>query len=111
MGVDLRIIPAYHGNADFSCTALECSRDYNFFDHLKLIQEKHGRDVSRKGFTGYMGDNFKKQDEDAYGNVLQSVQAKNLKRLDLFNDCPTNRAVLAYIKQLDDDHECFLYWH
>lgn len=111
MGVDLRILPAYNGDADFSATALECDRDSNLFGMIGDIQNKYGRDVSRRGFSGYMGDTFGKKDTDAYGKVLQSVQAKHLKDITLFNDSHTNRAILAYVKELDNNHELFLYWH
>lgn len=111
MGLDLRIMPAYSGNSDFSLTSLECHRDYAFFDFVKDIQKTHGRDVPRNGFSGYMGDEWKKSDEDAYGDVLQSVQAKDLAGIDEFDDNATNRAIAAYIQHLEPEHECFLYWH
>lgn len=111
MGLDLKIIPIYRNGADFSCSALECERDYNLFDQVKLIQEKHGRDVLKKGVRAHFGDEYSQENEDAYGDKLQSVEAKDLKSVDLFYDSPTNRAVLAYINALNEDHEIYLYWH
>lgn len=111
MGLDLRILPVY-GNSNFSLTSLECGRDYDLFGVIKEIQQANGRDLSRNGFTGYMADNFQKQETDGYGELLQSVQAKELKQLELLpEDDATNRAILSYIRELKDDCELFLYWH
>ena len=111
MGLDLRILPIYQKGADFSVTSLECDRDYDLFDKVRSIQEEFGREVSRKGFTGYMGSEFCQQDEDAYGDILESVMAKDLKKIDLLNTSKGNKAVFAYLNELDNEHECYLYWH
>lgn len=111
MGLDLKIIPTYRNGSNFSCSALECDRDYNLFDQVKFIQEKHGIDVPKKGVRAHFGDEYSQENEDAYGDRLQIVEAKYFKSVDLFYDSPTNRAVLAYIKALNEDHEIYLYWH
>ena len=111
MGLDLRILPVYSKGADFSCTSLECDSDYDMFNQIRSIQGERGRDVSRKGLCGYIGDQFSTHENDAYGDVLQSVQAKDLKSINACNGSFTNRAIIAYINALDDQHECFLYWH
>ena len=111
MGLDLRVLPVYSEGADFSCTSLEFNRDYDLFGKLRELQKENGRDVPRKGFTGYMGDNFGKKEEDAYGETLQSIQAKDFTGIKLTLQSRQNEAILAFLNALEDEHECFLYWH
>ena len=75
------------------------------------VQNEHGRDVSRKGFTGFMNDGFETREEDAYGDGLQSIQANHFNGLKLEYDSKQNKGILSFLRELDDKHECFLFWH
>ena len=111
MGVNLTIIPAYGGDQDFSLSILECERNIDLFTKVRAAQDLCGRDVSRRGIKAYIGDKYSNHDTDGYGDVLRSIRAEDLRAIEPPAHNRTNRAIWAYLAELDVDHECYLYWH
>lgn len=117
MGLDLRLLP--FDSETYSHTILSCERRADLFDKLLAVEKRIGRDVpdrfntftARKenGDTGYG-----KTIRTPYGENLKYVHASDLaafgKHRDV-KDNATNRAIWAYLDELDHDTKVALYWH
>jgi hypothetical protein len=86
MGVDLRILPQYSQNADFSHDIIDLHRDSDMFELISELENKTGREVPRKGINTFSGqdDKFKetcygKTTTTPYGYLMKGVLAKELK--------------------------------
>jgi len=118
MGLDLKIIPQYSKKSDFANTALDTHRQPNLQDKVKQYALAYGRDIIRGGISLYTPENGDgvTVEKDMYGNLLKSIEAKWLVKA--FEEAfkaegawaVTNEAVLAYLKALPEDWECYIYW-
>ena len=118
MGLDLRILPAYSKSADFSLDMIELARDSELFGIISILEEKKGREVPRKGINSFCGsingiEGFGKTTETPYGKVMKSVLAYELRKAlsDYKTESWKNKAFIAFLDQLPNDLELWLYWH
>lgn len=118
MGLDLRILPVYNIGADFSTDVISFDRDYPLFDKIARMSKKYGIEA-QKWIHCYLSTDgecdephYGKTAEDPYGDKLRYLTAKLLKVAiyDYRADTPKNKAVLAFIRELPDDLEIYLYW-
>lgn len=117
MGLDLRLLP--FDSDFFSHTILTCERRSELFDALRGVEARNGRDVP---------DNFKtfiarRPDGDTgYGITIRTPYGENLKYVlasDLVTfaehndvtDNAVNRAIWAYLQQLNPNTKIALYWY
>jgi len=119
MGMYLRLLPQYSYNADFAHDILECDRDCEMFGIISEAEKQNGRQVPRRGINSFsgMGEGdepcYGKTLETPYGDEMNSVQAKKLKEV-LATYKPEgwrNKAVIAFLNELPDELEIWLYWH
>jgi len=118
MSVDLRLLPQYDKNADFSHDVLSCDRDYEMFELIRELEKSNGRQVKKGGintFVAFNGENchYGKTEDTAYGLVMIGVQVKKLKEVlsEYVSESWKNKAIIAFINELPDDLEIWLYWH
>jgi hypothetical protein len=119
MGVDLRLLPQYSQNADFAHDILECDRDYYMFDIISEAEKQNGRQVPRNGINTFTarGKNdemcYGKTIETPYGGEMNSVQARKLKKVlaNYKTNSWRNKAVIAFLNEIPDELEIWLYWH
>lgn len=115
MGIDLRILPKYSENADFAHDVIELDRDYEFFDIIQNLEKTNGREVGRNGITSWVGDGeaYGKTHETPYGDAIKGVQAKKLKKaISTYKvDSWRNKAFIAWLGEVPDELEIYLYWH
>lgn len=117
MGLDLRLLPF---DADrFSHTILDCERRSDLFEAVLKVERKIGRDVPAnfQSFTGKSGEAL-----PCYGTTIRTPYGENLKYIlveDLLQfalhvdvrDNEKNRAIWAYLAQLNPQTKVALYWH
>lgn len=125
MGLDLTLLPldspvGMPTGMAFSHTVLGCCRRGDLFDDIMRSEKKRGVEVE-KGFASYLSRN--KDYEDAhYGETLETPYGEKLKHLsarDLVafknhadvRDNAKNRAIWAYLGELDPETRVALYWH
>ena len=120
MGVDLRILPQYSQNADFSHDIIDLHRDSDMFELISELENKTGREVPRKGINTFSGqdDKFKetcygKTTTTPYGYLMKCVLAKELKSVlaDYKTDSWKNKGFIAFLNELPEELEIWLYWH
>lgn len=120
MGLDLRILPVYDIGADFSTDVISFDRDYILFDKIARMSKKYGIEIGNKGIHCFLSTDGKcdkphygKTAEDPYGDKLRYLTARLLKiaMFDYRTESPKNKAVMAFIRELPDDLEVYLYWH
>ena len=119
MGMALRLLPQYSKNADFAHDILECDPDYDMFGIISEAEKQNGRQVPRNGinsFSGRLANNklgYGKTIETPYGDEMNSVQAKKLKEvLTTYNPKGwRNKAIIAFLNELPDELEVWLYWY
>lgn len=118
MGLDLRLLPF---DADcFSHTVLDCARRHELWDSIQKIENRVGRDVP-DGFTSFSG-RSQRHDDTCYGLTIRTPYGENLKyvltsdllplaRHKAVHDNEKNRAIWAYLAQLNPQTKVALYWH
>ncbi len=120
MGLDLRILPQYSQEADFSHDIIGLHRDSDMFDIISELEEKTGREVPRKGVTTFSGNDesfegtcYGKITTTPYGDLMKGVLAKELKEVlkDYKTDSWKNKGFIAFLNELPDDLELWLFWH
>ena len=120
MGMDLRILPQCSQKTDFSQDIISLHRDCKLFKLINEVEKKYGREVPGDGINSYIGDAEKtgepcygKTLTDSYGSVIKGVPAGELKKtLKRFKDASwKNKAFIAFLNELPDDLEIWLYWH
>lgn len=118
MGMDLRLLPQYGQNVDFSHDILECDRDDKMFDIIRNAEKQNGRLVPRNGiysFSSTDGNNtcYGKTIKTSYGEEMNSVQVRELQKvlMDFKTDSWRNKAIIAFLNELPDELEIWLYWH
>lgn len=122
MGVDLKLLPVDHENEDFafSHTVLSMARDSKLF---KWIENRIEVEPAPKRFQTYVSCNdefsephYGTTNEDRYGQSVRTTSAKELRKaIMLFenqnNLATKNKAVLSYLRELDEDQKVALFWH
>jgi hypothetical protein len=120
MGMDLRILPQYSQNADFAHDLIDLHRDSDLFEHVAKLENEQGKEIPRKGiysFTGkdetFEGSCYGSTIETAYDDVMKGVLAGELKEVlaDYKTESWKNKAFIAFLNELPNDLEIWLYWH
>ena len=119
MGLDLRLLPQYNERADFSHDILSLSRDGEMFNIISEVEKENGKEIPRNGIytflaTGKDGESkYGKTYESPYGDIINSVQCKNLKEAlkDFMPKHWKNKAIKSFINELPDNLEVWIYWH
>jgi hypothetical protein len=120
MGLDLTILPQYDYNADFSHDLISLHRDSDLFDLIKEIENKIGVEVPEKGIYSYTGKNktfdgicYGKTIKKPCGYVMKSVLAGELKKVlaNYKTKSWKNKAFIAFLNEMPDNLEVWLYWH
>lgn len=119
MGIDVQLLP-FSYNSSFSVLAL--SRRSDLIQELSDINDKQGIDVprdfysyvSRDSSDGCEESHFGKTIEDSYGNRVKWVHCSDLLALSKHpgvQDNRENRAVWAYLKELEPQAQVALFFH
>jgi hypothetical protein len=120
MGMDLALLPAYNQKDDFSHDLLTFFRDYDLFDKIVEKSRQFGIPVKEGGISSfysrnanYEGAHYGSTEETPYGERLKYVTANHLKDAvkDFKTDSWRNKAIFAFINELPDDLQVYLYWH
>lgn len=120
MGVDLTLMPAFGQDAQFSQDMLRLARDPELFRSITVKEREHGAPVKKGGVHTYMAQTAEIQerhygaiDRTPYGQKLMYITANHLKEAfaGVAVDGWKNKAIKAFINELPDDLEVFLYWH
>jgi len=119
MSQQLRILPEEFPNSDASYNLILFNVEDENFEQLNELDETIGIEVSNNGITCYCvtndeGDVFYGNTSlDAFGDTIKSVTVEQfLNALKYYKpDNYTNRAVIAYLKELLKELRLFLYWH
>jgi len=115
----LKILPVYDVGADFSTDVITFDRDYLLFNKIAKMSKKYGIEVKHDGIHTYLSTDeeypephYGDTKEDPYGDKLKYLTAKLLRVAiyDYRSESPKNKAVLAFIMELPDDLEVYLYW-
>ena len=120
MGLDLRILPQYDRDANFSHDLIDLHRDYNLFSLISNLESEKGREVPKEGIYSFIGEREEIEGtcygttvETPYGDMMKGVLSKDLK--DVLSNYKTedwkNKAFIAFLNELPDDLEIWLYWH
>lgn len=118
MGVDLRILPQAHQEHYFSNDIITLERRSDLFDIIQKLENEKGLDIPRRGISCFcassedLGTHYGIATHTAYGMPIKSVLARELKQA-LAGYTPDewkNRAFIAFLKELPDDLELFLFW-
>lgn len=117
MGMDLRVLPQYSQNADFAHDLIGLHRDSELFERVGKLESEKGKEVPREGIYTFIG----KFEEPCYGTttktpygyVMKGVLAGELKEVlaDYKTESWKNKAFIAFLNELPDDLEIWLYWH
>lgn len=120
MGLNLRILPQFIKNANIAHDIIEFGEDSKLFEKIIKLEDKKGRDVPRKGIHSFSGsdENFEghcygKTIETPYGEIMKSVLVSELNKVlaDYKTEGWRNKAVIAFLSELPNDLEIWLYWH
>ena len=120
MGIDLRILPQYSQNADFAHDLIGLHRDSDLFERVDKLENEKGKEVPRKGIRSFTGGDKESEEprysttiETPYGDVMKGVLAGELKEVlaDYKTESWKNKAFLAFLNELPNDLEIWLYWH
>lgn len=112
MGLDVTFYPVRFGDSDkgyFAFTKLEVERRRDLWDDLAKVPSH-----PCAALTAHIGDNYGKREGDCYGEKLRYTTAADLLSLAQHQaviDEQNNRAVWAYLRELDADTKIVLYWH
>jgi len=119
MGVDLKLLPFYDSQVEFSHCILQLERRRELWPIIEKIEREQGMPVS-KNFTSFCGKDSKgntcygKTTTTPYGIKINWVYSKYLKTLsqqkEVKNNYP-NKAVWAYLLSCPNDLKIALYWH
>lgn len=119
MGLDLNILPQFNQKSDFSLDVIKIHRDYELFDIIKKLEKTNGRNVSNNGISSYLGTSEESEEncygdttKTPYGDIIKGVQAGKMKEVlsDFKTDSWKNKAFIAFLNELPDDLEIWLYW-
>jgi hypothetical protein len=117
MGLDLTLLPFDHDSGEFcySHTVLDCGRSYDLFDFIDTLPQIE----VPQGFTSYVSrqggkdTHYGKTTETPYGEPVKYTTAsmlltvpENIKA----TFSPKERAIWAYLEQLDQYTKVALFW-
>jgi len=120
MGLDLRILPQYGQNAEFAIDLISLGRDADLFMRISKLEDKKGKKVPRKGIHSFMSTDevtgepcYGTTIKTAYGDVMKGVLVGELKKAlaDYKTESWRNKAFIAFVNELPDDLEIWLYWY
>ena len=120
MGLDLRVLPQYAEGADFSHDIIGLHRDSDMFDIIFKLEDEKGKEVPRKGITTFTGNDesfegtcYGKVVTTPYGECMKGVLVKELKEVisDYKTDSWKNKGFIAFLNELPDNLELWLFWH
>lgn len=120
MSTYLKILPEDLPNTLISFNVIDFGIEDENYDELTELVESDGIEVPKEGITGYCATNddgnvfFGKIFFDGTDcHIVRSVTVKQfLNALKGYKpDNYTNRAVIAYLKELPKELKLFLYWH
>lgn len=120
MGLNLRILPQYSQNADFSHDIIDLHRDNDLFEIVSKLEETRGREVPRNGINTFSGNIegfeetcYGKTITTPYGDLMKGVLCKDLKSVlaGYKTDSWKNKGFIAFLNELPNDLEIWLYWH
>lgn len=120
MGLDLKILPQYNQNTDFSHDIISLHRDSDLFEIISELEDKTGKEVPKEGIYTYSGESqgfdepcYGATINTGYGRRMKSVLAKDLKNilLDYKSSSWKNEAFIAFLNELPDKLPIWLYWH
>lgn len=123
MGIGLTLLPLNGprdiGETDvYDVTRLRFQQDYGIFSQLMDSEDRGWKaTISTMSIPPQMrvhihdGERVRKTREDAYGVELTFVYAKQMKKLkNPDNVSPRNKAIMAFIRALEDDVPIILLW-
>ncbi len=107
MGIYLKLLPFFDGVRNCSHEILDVEQDYDLFDRIRDMPSMEVDDdftsfYSRDG--QFEGHHYGNTEEDAHGERLRWVLAKDLKLVDIPG--PTG----AYVAAMNDRDRIALYW-
>jgi hypothetical protein len=120
MGMDLRILPQYIQYADFAHDLIDLHADPDLFERIGKLEKEKGKEVPRKGIHSFTGRDktfeapcYGATIETSYGDVMKGVLAGELKEVlaDYKTESWKNKAFIAFLNELPNDLEIWLYWH
>lgn len=121
MSLQLTICPSAFKGRESTYSLLAFTMRNNELNPIKLLDETRGRDVGKQGVWTHFADGKTEDDERIYGptfetpygkpirNVLCGELVETMEKMNIqgWND----KAIYAYLKELPDDLEIWLYWH
>lgn len=120
MGVDLRLLPYYDNDTEFSHCILPLERRRDLWTYIEEVEKEYGVPVSER-FTSFCGQTsnsketgYGKTTVSSYGYAIRWVYAKYLKpfcELKEVEDNYVNRAAWAYLLACPDYLKIALFWH
>ena len=119
MGKDLIILPQYSQNADFAYDLIYLHRNSDLFERVGKLENEKGKEVPRKGIYSFaVRDDTSEEPcygttiETPYGDVMKGVLVGELKEVlvDYKTESWKNRAFIAFLNELPNDLEIWLYW-
>lgn len=120
MRLDLMILPQYNQNANFARDLINLERESTLFELISKVEDEKGREISKRGiysYTGktniYEGTCYGATVETPYGDIIKGVFACDLKNIlaNYKSYSWINKAFIAYLNELPNDFELWLYWH
>lgn len=120
MGVDLRLLPFYSLESEFSLCVLQLEKRSSLWPSLEKIEKKYGLPVSNdfNSFCSYNSEGkspcYGKTTMTPYGIKIKWVYAKYLKTLNNrkeVQDNYMNQASWSYLLACPDKLKIALYWH
>jgi len=111
MGVDLAVAFDeyfnFEGSLRLAYSRLDLTRDRALWEILKEMEER----PFDQPIQWYYEEGIKDENQNAYGGPLTYLTAGELKRIDIKDLSPWNKAVFRFIGALPDDTKVLLYWH
>lgn len=119
MSVNLKILPQYDDESNFSRDVLQLVHEYDLFDLIVSLEHGEGDTISRP-FGSHVGSKsaferycYGDTEKSAFDDTIKEIVAIEFKVAiqEYKSEYWRNRAVLAFIKQLPDNIRLWLYWH
>ena len=120
MGLDLRVLPQYGKDADFSLDLIELARCEKLFDLISTLETEKGIEVPQKGIYSFSGKDASFEEtcygrtiKTPYGDVMKGVLAHDLKMALIDFNTPywKNRAFISFLREMPNDLIIWLFWH
>ncbi len=120
MGVDLRVLPQYAKEADFSHCLIELARCEQLFDLISKLENEKGIEVPEKGIYSFSGKDesfeetcYGRTIKTPYGDVMKGVLVRDLKKalIDFKTPYWRNRAFISFLREMPNDLIIWLFWH